>query len=274
MLGPSAWLGRSDLWGWLDLSNMLDRSDRLDRLDWTNWPDWFDWSEWRYDVKGRSVFGRVERSDWLLLFECSEWVVRFFVHPTVSIGHVGIDGIRAEHSHTPPTNVRLALWASHMVATSVLFDHDFAFRALPDVGVILSPTVQQLPLCLRLPFYLPLIAAEPVVVFPTGHADGDETGSALENAVPGIGFEGVDFGAVRSGAVPELLGIAIQVVEEGDFQQAFELDGSKESLYDWEGDRKTTLPLVTHARQGELFGVGGGDEEMAKAAVTIRVAAG
>ena len=161
---------------------------------------------------------------------------------------MGIDAIRTEHPHTPPTNVRLALRASHMVATSVLFDHDFAFGALLDVRVTLGPTVQQLPLCLRVPLYLPLLAAEPVVVFPTGHANGHETGSALENPVPGIGFDGVDFGAVRSGAVPELLGVAIQVVEEGDFQQAFELDGSKESLYDREGDRKTTLPLITHAR--------------------------
>jgi len=108
---------------------------------------------------------------------------------------------------------------------------------------------------LRLLLSLPLLAAEPVVVFPTGHANGHETGSALENPVPGIGFEGVDFGAVRSSAIPERLGIAIQVVEEGDFQQAFELDGSEEPLYDWEGDRKTALPLVTHARQGKLFGV-------------------
>ena len=58
-----------------------------------------------------------------------------------------------------------------MVATSVLFDHDLAFRAFLDVRVTLSPTVQQLPLCLRLPFYLPLIAAESIVVFPTRHAN-------------------------------------------------------------------------------------------------------
>lgn len=53
-----------------------------------------------------------------------------------------IDGLRSEHSHTLPTNMRLALQASHMVATSALLDHDFALWALLDVLVVLSPTIQ------------------------------------------------------------------------------------------------------------------------------------
>jgi len=142
------------LWEWSGYVDVPDRSDRWDRLnwlDWTDWPDWFnwadgpgrfDWSEWLCGFKERSVFGWVERPEWLFLFESPEWIVRFFIHPTVSISHVGIDGIRSEHSHTPPTNVHLALRASHMVATSVLLDHDFAFWALLDVVVTLSPTVQ------------------------------------------------------------------------------------------------------------------------------------
>jgi hypothetical protein len=133
--------------------------------------------------------------------------LRRWKYPTVNTIHVAIDGIRSEHSHTPPTNMRVALRASHMVATPVLLDHDFAPWALLDVAVTLSPTIQHLPLGLRIPLYLPLLTAEPVVVFPTGHANRHETRSALENPAPRIGFEGVDFGAVGSGAVLNLSGL-------------------------------------------------------------------
>jgi len=162
--------------------------------------------------------------------------------------------------------------ASHVVAASVLLDQDFALWTLLDVLVTLSPTLQQPILGLRIPVYLPLLTAEPVVILPTGHANRHKAGSAPENTTPGIRFEGVDFGAVRGGAVPKLVGMASEVVEEGDFQQMFDLGRKEEPSYDRKGDRKATLPLIANTRQGELFGVGGGEEEVVKATVTISVA--
>jgi len=169
--------------------------------------------------------------------------------------------------------MRIALWASHMIAASVLLDQDAALWALLDVPVTLSPTLQQPLSGLRVPMYVPLLAAEPVVVLPTGDANRHKARSAPENSVSGIRFEGVDFGTVGGGAVLELPGMAVEVVEEGDFQQAFDLSRKEEVLYDWNGDRKTTRPLFAHTRQGELFGVGGGEKEVVKTAVAISVAA-
>jgi len=196
-----------------------------------------------------------------------------FQHTTVNKLHVVIDDIRREHPHTPPTNMRLTLRASHMVAAPVLLDQDFALWALLDVLVTLGPTLQQPLLGLRVLVCLPLLTAEPVVVLSAGHANRREARSAPENPTSRIRFEGVDFGAVWSGAVSELLGMASEVVEEGGFQQVLDLCRKKEPLYDRKGDRKPTPPLIAHTRQGELLGVGGGEEEVAKATVTVSVAA-
>jgi len=185
--------------------------------------------------------------------------------------HVIINRIRGEYSHAPPTNVRLTLGASHMITTSVLLDQDLALGTLPDVLVTLSPTLQQPLLGSRIPVYPPLLASEPFVLLPTGNANGHETRSAPENPISRVRFEGVDFWTVRSGAVPELLWIATDVVEEGDFQEVFDLRRNEEPLYDWEGDQEIALPLIAHTRQGELFGVGGGEKEVTKAAVAIGV---
>ena len=43
-------------------------------------------------------------------------------------------------------------------------------------------------------------------------------------------------------------------------------------MYDGNGDWKAALPLIAHTRQRELFGVGGGQEEVAEATVTVNVA--
>jgi len=168
--------------------------------------------------------------------------------------------------------MRLALRASHMVTAPVLLDQDLAFRALLDVLVTLSPTFQQPLLSPRIPMYLPLRTTKPIVFLPTRHANRHEARSAPENPISRARFEGVDFGTVGGGAVPEFIGMATEVIEEGDLQQVFDLGGNKEPLYDWKGDRSTTFRLIAHTRQRELFGVGGGKEEMAKATVTISVA--
>ena len=168
--------------------------------------------------------------------------------------------------------MRLALRASHMVTASVLLDHDLALRALLDVPVIARPILQQPLLGILIPMHLPLLTAEPVVVLSTGYTNGREARSAPENTISKISLEGVDFWTVRGGAVPELLRVAIEVVQEGDFQQPFDLGRREESLYNWKGNGKTTIPLVAHTRQGELFGVGGGGEEVAEATVTVSVA--
>ena len=186
--------------------------------------------------------------------------------------HVVVNLTRGEHPHTPPTNVHRALGASHMVAASVLLDQDFALWALLDVLVTLGPTVQQPLLSFRVSMYLPLLTAEPAVVLLTRHANGDEARPAPENPVSRIRLERVDFGTVGSGAVLEFVGMATEVFAEGDFQQAFEFGRNKESLYDWEGDWNAALSLIAHTRQGELFGIGSGGEEVAKAAVTISMA--
>jgi len=98
--------------------------------------------------------------------------------------HVVINLIDREYSHTPPTNMRLALGTSHMVAPSVLLDQYLALRALLDVLIPLGPTLQQSRL--RILMYLPLLAAEPVMVLPTGHTNGHEARSAPENPVSRI----------------------------------------------------------------------------------------
>ena len=186
--------------------------------------------------------------------------------------HVVINLTRSEHPQTPPANMRFTLRAGHMVTPSVLLDQDVALRALLDIPVPLSPTLQQPLLRLGIPMYLPFLTAEPLMVLPTGHTNRHKARSAPENPTPRIGFEGVDLWTVRSGAVPELFGMVTKVVEEGDFQQAFDLGGKKEPLYDWKGDRKTTFPLIAYTRQGELLGVGGGEKEVAKATGAICVA--
>jgi len=187
--------------------------------------------------------------------------------------HVFINLLRREDLHTPPTNMHPALWTGHMIATSILLDRDLALWTLLDVTVTLSPTIQQPLLRFRVPMYLPFLAAEPVMFLLTGNANGYEARSAPENPVSGIRFERVDFGTVGSGAVSELVGMVTKVFEEGDFQQTFEFGGRDESFYEGKGDRNATAPLIAHTRQGELFGIGGSEEEVAKAAVTIRVAA-
>jgi len=158
-----------------------------------------------------------------------------------------------------------------MIAPSILLDQDLALRALLDVLATLSPTLQQPLLCLRVPMYRPLLAAESVVLLLAGNANRHKAGFALENSTLREGFERVDFGTVRGGAVFELIGMVTEVFEEGDFQKVFELRGGEEPLDDGKGYRNTTLPLIAHARQGEPFGVGGGDKEVAKAPVTINV---
>ena len=139
--------------------------------------------------------------------------------------------------------MRLALGTSHMVAASVLLDQYLAFRALLNILITLGPTFQQPRL--RILVCLPLLAAEPVMVLPTGHTNGDEARSAPENTISRIRLEGVDFGAVRSGAVPELVRMATKMFKKGDFQKVLEFGRDEEPLYDWEGDRETTLPFVT-----------------------------
>ena len=130
--------------------------------------------------------------------------------------HVVINLARGEHPHAPPTNVYLTLRASHMIAASVLLDQEVALWALLDVLVPLSPTLQQPLLSLRVPMYLPFLTTEPIVILPTGHANRHETRPALEDPTSRIRFEGVDFGTIGSGAVPELLWVASKVVAEGD----------------------------------------------------------
>ena len=136
-------------------------------------------------------------------------VVQFITvhHATVNEFHMVIDVTRSEHSHTRPTNMRIALRAIHVVAASVLLDQDIALRALLDVLVTLSPTFQQ-------PMHLPFLTTEPVVLLPTRNADRHEARSAPEGSTSGVGFEGVEFGTIRSGAILELLGVAAEVVEE------------------------------------------------------------
>jgi len=194
------------------------------------------------------------------------------IDATVNEFHVVIDSIRREDAHTLPTNMHRALRTSHMIATSVLLDRDLALRALLDVLTFLNPILQQLLSCFRIPMYLPLLAAEPVVLLLAGHANGHEARLAPENSISGIRFERVDLWTVRSGAVFELLGMVTKVFEEGDFQQVLELSGREEPLYDRKWDRDTALPLIAHTRQGELFGVGGGDKKVTKASATINVA--
>ena len=219
--------------------------------------------------QNRSTSTKEEKS---VPISCAPWQLVAIQHTTMSKFHVVINLTRTEHPQTPPTNMHRTLRASHMVTSSVLLDQDTALWALLDVLVLLSPTLQQPLPSLRIPMYLPFLTAEPLMVLPTGHANRHETRSALEDPTSRIGFEGIDFGAIRSGAVLELLGMATEVVEEGDFQQAFDLCGKKESLYDREGDRKIACPLVAYTRQRELFGIGGSEEEVAKATGTICVA--
>jgi len=149
-----------------------------------------------------------------------------------------------EHPHTPPTNMRRTLRASHMVAASVLLDQDFATRALLDILVTIRPALQQPFLSLRIPMYLPFLTAESAVALSTGHANGHKARSTLEYAVSRIGLEGVELGTVGSGAVPEFIGISAEIIEERRFQQAFELSANEKSLDDRDRDRETTLPLV------------------------------
>jgi hypothetical protein len=146
-----------------------------------------------------------------------------------------------EDRHTQPTNVSRALQTGHAVATPVLFDQDTALRALLEIGT-LYPILRR-PLLLQ----LPLLAVEPIVLLLTGNTERHEARSAPEDPISRIGFGRVDFGAVRGGAVFELVGIVAEVFEEGDFQQVLELSGKEESLYDGERDRNTTLPLIAHA---------------------------
>jgi len=205
-----------------------------------------------------------------------KYIARFVTvqHTTMCQLHMVIDMLPREHPHTPPTNMRRALRTSHVVAASVLLDQDFATRALLDILVTIRPSLQQPLLSLRILMYLPFLTAEPAVVLSTGHANGHRARSALENPVPKIGLEGVEFRTVGSGAVPEFIRVAVEVVEEGRFQQALKLGTNEELLYDGERDRETTLPLVGQARQRELFGIGSGEEEVANAAVAISVATG
>ena len=120
---------------------------------------------------------------------------------------------------------------------------------------------------------LPFLTAEPVMVLLTRCANRYEARSAPENAISRTRFKRVDLGTPRSGAVPELPRIAVKVVEEGDLQQVFDLGRKEEALYDRDGDWNTTHTLIAHTGQGELLGIGGGEEEVAKATVTIGVAA-
>jgi len=96
--------------------------------------------------------------------------------------------------------------------------------------------------------HLPFLTAEPLVLFPTGNTNRHEARSAPEGPTSRVGFEGVEFRTVGSGTVLELVGMMAEVVVEGDFQQAFELSRKEEPLYDWKRDRKTTFPIITHAR--------------------------
>ena len=43
-------------------------------------------------------------------------------------------------------------------------------------------------------------------------------------------------------------------------------------MYDRKGDREIACPLVAYTQQGELLGIRGGEEEVAKATGTISVA--
>jgi hypothetical protein len=185
--------------------------------------------------------------------------------------YVAINLLRREDPHTPPTNMSRALRTSHMVATPVLLDQDLHCGHFL-ILVALRPTVRT-SLSSQVQIYLPLLAAEPIVLLLTGNANRHEARSAPEDPISRIGFGRVDFGAVGGGAVFELVGIVAKVFEEGDFQQVLELSGKEELLYDGERDRNTTLPLIAHARQGELLGIGGGEEEVMKAPITINVAA-
>ena len=72
--------------------------------------------------------------------------------------------------------------------------------------------------------------------------------------------------------MPELLGVMSEMVAKDDLQQVFELGRNEEPLDDWKGDRKATLSLVSDTRQRELFGVGGGDEEVVKSTTAVSVA--
>jgi len=100
--------------------------------------------------------------------------------------HMVVNVLSTEHPHTPPTDMRRAPGTGHMIAASVLLDQYLALRALLDVLVTLGPTFQQPLLSLRIPMYLPLLTAEPAVVLPTGHANGHEARSTLENPISGI----------------------------------------------------------------------------------------
>jgi len=182
-----------------------------------------------------------------------------------------INVILREHPHTLPANMHCALRTGHVVAASALLDQDFAIRALLDIPVTVRPALQQPLPSIRIPMYLPFLATESIVVLSTGHANRHKARSALENPVSRIGLEGVEFGTVGSGAVPEFLGMSAEVFEEGGFQQAFELRANEKSLYDRKRDREATLPLVGHTQQRELFGIGSGEEEVADAAITISV---
>lgn len=181
--------------------------------------------------------------------------------------HVVVNFVRGEDPHTPPTDVYLTLRTSHMVAASVLLDKDLALWALLDVLITLSPTPQ-------LSLLLPLLTAESVVILPTGNAKNRETRLTMENATAGFRFESVDFETVGGGTVSELIRMVTEVFEEGNVQQAFELSGKEESLYDGKRDWDTTLPFIAHTRQGKSFGVGGGEKEVTKAPMTINVATG
>lgn len=193
------------------------------------------------------------------------------VNATVNKFHVEVNFFRGENPHASPTNVRFALWAGHMVAASAFLDQNFALWAPLDVLIMLGPTIQQPLLCPRISVNLPLTAAEPIVFLLTGNADGREARSALENSISG--FEGVDFGTVGSGAIFELMRMVTEIFEEGNFQQVFELGGKEESLYGGKGDWDTTFPLIAHAQQREVSGVGGGEKEVTNTPVTISVAA-
>jgi len=132
--------------------------------------------------------------------------------------HVVINLTLSEYPHTPPTNMRLTLQAGHVVAASVLFDQGLAFWTLLNVRAALSPPLQHPLLRLRIPMHLPLLTAEPLVVLPAGQTGRHEAKPAPEDPAPVVGLERVDFGTVRGGAVLEPIWVAIEVVEERDFQ--------------------------------------------------------
>lgn len=185
-----------------------------------------------------------------------------------------VDYVRSEDPHALPTNMHGAFRAGHVIAASVLLDPDLALWTLLDVFATVGPTLQQPLLCFRISMYLPLFAAEPIVILLTSDANGHKARPAPKDPLSREGFERVNFGTVGGGAISEHIRMVTNVFEEGNFQEAFKLGGMEEPLYYGKGDRNTALPLAAHTRQGKLFGVGGGKKEMAEAPVAIDVAAG